>query len=296
MLHEPVMVDQVLSALITEHHGLYVDATVGTGGHSEAILNRIIPHGRLLALDCDLIALTKAREHLEKYSPYTEFIRSNFSELPWRLADRGYSAAGVLLDLGLSSFALEDPARGLSYRFPDAPLDMRFDMSQKETAADLLRRWTKDQMTEVFRSFGEVRSARRIAQVLIERRQDQPIQKVGDLVEGIRVAVGRSPSPKLLSKVFQSIRMALQGDLENLERCLKNLAPHMAPGGRLVVLCYHSLESRCVRQVLREELDSDGKPVWELVLRKAQAPTQEEVVRNPKSRSARLRVYRKVTE
>ncbi|MBD3335268.1 MAG: 16S rRNA (cytosine(1402)-N(4))-methyltransferase RsmH [Candidatus Eisenbacteria bacterium] len=294
VLHEPVMVPQVLSVLITDPAGLYIDGTLGTGGHAEAILRETAPYGRLWALEWDPLALDRARRRLEPFSARARFFQVNYAELPRLLAEEKQPAVGVLLDLGLSSLALDRPERGFSYRFPRAELDMRYDPGSGPSAAQHLSRFSETELADLLHRLGDVRAARRIARAVVIRRREQPLRKVGDLVAAVREGLGRPPSPRLLSQVFQAVRMSLHGDLENLEACLSGLSPHMVLGGRLAILCYQSLETRTVRRVLRPAPGSTEPVRWKSVLRRSLTPSPEEVRHNPRARRARLQAYERV--
>jgi 16S rRNA (cytosine1402-N4)-methyltransferase len=291
------MVEQVLAAFSAAPPGMLVDATCGTAGHSLALLSRF-PSARLLALDWDPRALDVARKRLRPFASRVLFRQASFGRLPELLEEvleQGEKAAGVLVDPGLSSFSLEDPSRGLSYRFPESPLDMRYDPSLDTTAADGLSKWSAEELEKILRTYGDVRPARRLARGLVAWRRERPLHTVGDLVEGIRRSLGRTPTPRLLSQTFQAIRLALFGELDELERCLRGLHPHMAEGSPLVIICYQSLETRRIREVLRGLRDEQGKPFWVPLIRKSVVPSREEVKRNPRARSARLRAYRKAS-
>lgn len=293
MIHEEVMPDEVAGALVTDPRGLYIDATVSTGGHARVLLDRF-PGIRLMGVDWDPGALDVARERLRPHHERVELLHANFARIPEILAGRGErSVCGLLADVGLSSYALEDPERGYSYRFPGAPLDMRCDRSEGIRAAEALARWTEQDLERVFRTLADIRASRRLARGLAAWRGGRPMETVGDLVEGVRQAMGGRAGPGLLSKVFQAIRLEFHGDLEHIDRLVTGIGEHVVGGGRLVLLCYQSLEMRTVRAALRRLRERHGRPVWTPLMKSSQAPSREEIRRNPRARSARLSAYRK---
>jgi 16S rRNA (cytosine1402-N4)-methyltransferase len=284
------MVDRVRECLVGDPGGFYVDATVGTGGHALALLEGF-PALRLLALDWDPRALETARARLSPYADRVRLLQLSFGDLPGHLAAEGLRVAGVLLDLGLSSLALEDPRRGFSHRYPEAPLDMRFDPSRGEPLARRLQRWSEQEIRRILRELGEVRGANALARALVSWRRERPLRTVGDLLEAIRQGLRRPPSQRLLAQIFQAFRLAVTGELQALRQCLLGLPPHVVPGGRVVVLTYQSLEAQVVKECLRDPRGPEGQPLWKPLFRKSLAPSAEEVARNPRARSARLRAF-----
>lgn len=307
--HLPVLVEEVLRYLAPERGGLYVDATVGLGGHAEALLEAA-EGARLLGIDRDPEALVRARARLGRFGSRVRFAQGRFSELRRLLAEaEGPEArpAGVLADLGLSSLQLDTPGRGFSFRF-DAPLDMRMGPGG-ETAGDIVNRYPEADLTRIFREYGEERQARRVARALVEAREDAPIDTTSRLREVILESKGMTPGGPggarregrvdPATRVFQALRIEVNRELAELERFLDEAARLLGDDGRLVVISYHSLEDRIVKNTFRDlargEIDEvTGRPraesrILEVLTKKPVRPSPEEVARNPRSRSGRLR-------
>jgi 16S rRNA (cytosine1402-N4)-methyltransferase len=306
--HEPVMVAEVLASLEPERGGTYLDGTVGGAGHAEAILDRS-QVARLWGVDRDPDAVAAARERLERFGERARVRMADFRDLPEALGDEAgklEGLAGVLLDLGVSSHQIDTTARGFSFR-PATPLDMRMGGTTggRSPAADLLNRATERELGEIFRSFGEVRRWRQLAREVVRRRGERPLATSDDLVEATRSALGSGVGPGTLATVFQAIRIAINEELDALERALPRLRDLLASGGRYVVIAYHSLEDRRVKHAFREwskecicppELPvcrCRGRALGRELTHKPLRPSEEEVSRNPRSRSARLRAWEK---
>jgi len=295
--HVPVLAEAAVAMLVTDADGLYVDLTVGAGGHSLLILNRLSSSGRLIGCDRDSEALAAARAAL---GARAELKQCCFSDLSEVLASAKVGpASGVLMDLGVSSLQLDGTERGFSYRFP-GPLDLRMDQSHGETGADLLARLSEDELTDLIRTLGEDRQARRIARAIERERRRHPITTTDALASVIAKSVPATRI-KSLSRVFQALRMAVNRELEELTAGLTAAWTFLRPGGRLVVLSYHSLEDRLVKTFMRAESsavfgpDGECPPRGRLLLRKPLRPDAEEIASNPRARSARLRAIEKVT-
>lgn len=304
MYHEPVMAREVVDRLVTSPGGLYLDGTLGGGGHSRAILERLDGNGRLLALDWDGDAhLNQEGERgvLARDGRAT-LVRMGFGELdrlpaPWDAA----RFTGILLDLGLSSHQVDTPARGFAY-LHDGPLDMRMDNRRTRTAADLLAELDERELADLFRRLGELPEARRLAHLLVEARATAPLDSTGRLRRVVEERMGTRGSFALLSRLFQALRMAVNDELGQLERGLEESFARLASGGRLAVITYHSLEDREVKTRYRRWAGEDEAPRSRhlpardlpvrarLLDRRGVTPTEEELARNPRSRSARLRV------
>ncbi|MCS7236302.1 MAG: 16S rRNA (cytosine(1402)-N(4))-methyltransferase RsmH [Armatimonadota bacterium] len=284
----PVLVDAVLRWLEPRPGGVYVDATVGAGGHAERILEACAPTGRLVGIDRDPQALEAARERLSRFHGRVQLVRGNFADLQALLRELGVRVAdGVLFDLGVSSLQLQHPERGFSFQL-EGPLDMRMDPAQPQTAADLVNRLSEPELAELLRRYGEEPFARRIARSIVRRR---PLRTTTELVEAVQAAVPRSRWPRrthVATRTFQALRIATNRELEALQTALDEVPEVLRPGGRVVVIAFHSLEDRLVKQAFRSD------PRLRPLLRKPVRPTPEELSANPRARSARLRAAERV--
>lgn len=296
--HRPVMVREVIRWLEPRPGGLYVDATVGGGGHARALLEAAGGQARLIGLDRDPEALEVAARNLEAWSDRVALLHADFSELGAKLREIHAGAVdGVIFDLGVSTHQLEDPRRGFTYQVPDAPLDMRMDPRLSVTAADLLQRLDVRQLADLFRRYGEERWASRIARFVVEQRARRAIRTAGELVECIKAAVPASARRKgghPARRVFQALRIAVNAELEQLERALPQALEALKPGGRVVVISFHSLEDRLVKQAWVRAA-REGRPVRVRILTsRPERPCPQEVAQNPRARSARLRAAERV--
>jgi 16S rRNA (cytosine1402-N4)-methyltransferase len=317
-VHQSVMPKEVIDCLRCHRSGIYVDGTCGLGGHSEGILEASSPDGRLLALDRDQEAMEIAKNRLQRFGSRVRFIHDNFCNLPLVLNRLGIAAVdGILLDIGLSSYQLSHPHRGFSFQ-EDGPLDMRMDKTQGTTARDLINHLDEKELANLIWKFGEERASRRIAHAIVVNRQTAPIGTTQQLVEIIRRAVGgsafrRSQRIHFATKTFQALRIAVNEELENLQSFLLSAPACLQPSGRLVVIAFHSLEDRLVKNFFRrlcgygseeEQIHGDMFPVtrdipqaaFRAVTRKAMKAGEEETDKNPRSRSARLRCVEKISE
>jgi len=305
--HHPVLLDEVVAALHIKPAGLYVDATFGRGGHSRKILEALGPQGRLIALDRDLAAVSHASSIRDVRF---QIIHSHFSHLKQVLAGIGLESVngfgkvdGVLLDLGISSPQIDQADRGFSFRF-DGPLDMRMDQSQGRTAAEFLASASEQQLKEVIKHYGEERFAKQIARAVVAARADgNTISTTGQLAKIVAGAVPKiEPGQDPATRTFQAIRIFINQELEELSLVLPQCMDILAPGGRLAVISFHSLEDRLVKRFIRGEQDRDDLPsnfpvrARDLPQPRLQAigraikPSEAEVKRNPRARSAVLRV------
>ena len=308
-LHQPVLLAEILYWLAPVSGGVYADGNLGLGGHAGAILAASSPAGRLLGFDWDDEALSLARRNLVRFGERAVLLRRNFIELEGSLAELAITKIdGMLLDLGLSSLQLDgsgrvsdpngavitdhEPGRGFSFRGGE-PLDMRMDRRSPKTAADLLAELSADDLADIFYYYGEERQARRIAGRIVEQRRLAPISQTEELAELVAAAVPRRFHPRnihVATKVFQALRIAVNHELENLETILAMVPPLLAPGGRFCVISFHSLEDRLVKRAFRSDhrlRNLTTKPV---------VPGAEELQRNPRARSARLRVAERVAD
>jgi 16S rRNA (cytosine1402-N4)-methyltransferase len=302
VLHVPVLLEEVLAGLAVRDDGRYVDGTFGRGGHSRAILERLGPEGRLLALDRDLAAVESPEARVLQADPRLTVVHSPFSRLAGRVAERGWTGqvAGVLLDLGVSSPQLDDPARGFSF-MNDGPLDMRMDATQGPSAAEWLARAREEEIAGVLKVYGEERFARRIARALVDERGREPVRTTGRLaaiVEKAQPFRDRHKHPA--TRAFQALRIYLNRELEELEMALRQAVEVLRPGGRLAVIAFHSLEDRLVKRFLRDaERGGSAGAMQHLAptlrrIGKAIQPGVAEQAANPRSRSAVLRIAERV--
>lgn len=301
--HIPVLLQTVLGFLAVRSGGVYVDGTVGGGGHAAAILEASAPDGRLLGIDRDQAALEIARRRLSRFGERVTLRHGSFIHLT-ELARDFAPVDGVLLDLGLSSLQLEDAERGFAFSL-EGPLDMRFDRTGRgPTAADLVNALTVKELADLLYRYGEERQSRRIAQAIAEAR---PLQTTTELAEVISAAVGgRRRRIHPATRAFQALRIAVNDELAALEAVLPQAIDLLKVGGRLVVISFHSLEDRIVKHFLRREESEcicppeipvcmcDHRPQVEILTSKPVRPSPEEVERNPRSRSARLRAAERI--
>ncbi|MCX7624527.1 MAG: 16S rRNA (cytosine(1402)-N(4))-methyltransferase RsmH [Thermomicrobium sp.] len=305
-VHEPVLLAEALAFLAPRPGGQYIDATFGGGGHARAILEASAPDGRLLAIDADPVAVARAAALAAQYPGRLIPCHGNFRGLAELARRHGFVPVdGILFDLGLSSDQLADPARGFSFQHP-GPLDMRFDPTRGEPASAIVNRWSEEELAELFRRYGEEPRARAIARAIVAARARRPIETTTELAALVERVVGRRERIHPATRVFQALRIAVNRELESLEAALGQAVELLRPGGRLVVIAFHSLEDRTVKQFFRREaagcLCPPGTPVCvcghvprlRILTPRAVRPSAEEVARNPRSRSARLRAAERV--
>ncbi len=285
--HQPVLLAEVLEWLAPRDGGIYVDGNLGLGGHSAKILEMSAPHGRLVAFDWDAAAMAIARERLADFGDRVHFVRRNFAVISDTLAELGIAKVdGILLDLGLSSLQLDESGRGFTFKGSE-PLDMRMDDRGGRTAADLLNTAGQDELADIFYYYGEERQARPIAARIVEARRSEPFVVTEQLVRVVEWAVPKRFHPKKIhvaTKVFQALRIAVNGELENLARVLADGAGLLAPGGRFCIISFHSLEDRLVKQAFHDN------PALRVLTRKPIVAGAAELAANPRARSAKLRV------
>jgi 16S rRNA (cytosine1402-N4)-methyltransferase len=313
-MHEPVLVREVLQLLDVRRGGTYIDGTMGSGGHTLALLDAIGPGGRLLGIDRDEAAVLRTRARIaEQGAQWSRdvgdvctFVRGNFADIALLARDAGFSGAdGILTDLGVSSEQLEAAERGFSFMH-DGPLDMRMDRTQPETAADLVNGLGQVDLQSIIREYGEERHARRIAAAIVKARRDKPIEGTEHLAEVISRTVGRRGRIHPATRTFMALRIAVNKELQSLSQGLDGAVDVLKEGGRLAVISFHSLEDRIVKRFFREHagrwvsLPAGGRewngtrPCMKLVNRRPVCPTEEERERNARSRSAKLRVAERV--
>ena len=306
--HEPVLLNEVLEWMNVQPDGVYCDGTLGGGGHSSAILKASGGTARLYGIDRDENAILAASERLKEYPGFTA-IRGNFHDAKKLLEEAGAEALdGALLDLGVSSPQLDTAERGFSYH-EDAPLDMRMDQRQTMTAADFLNTANEREIMEAIRDYGEEKWAARIARIICEHRAEKPFETTFDLVHAVDAAIPKAVRRKddghPARRTFQAVRIAVNDELKPLEQALKDLTDCLKPGGRICVITFHSLEDRIVKRCFKTlenpcicppkaPICTCGrKPVVKVLAGGAVAPSKEEIERNPRSRSAKLRVAEK---
>jgi 16S rRNA (cytosine1402-N4)-methyltransferase len=311
--HAPVLLEESLEWLALDSRSLVVDGTVGGGGHAAAILERTAPGGRLIGLDRDHDAIGAAQQRLARYGERVQLVHASFRDLRAVLNELGIDRVdGVLLDLGVSSHQLDTPARGFRFSADTSettPLDMRMDAGAGADAAELLRRATAEEIEDWLRRYGDLRGARRLARALVAARDRAPLRTAADLLRVIRearIGGGRRHNPATL--VFQALRIATNDELGALAHGLETAIDALRPGGRLVVIAYHSAEDRIVKNRLRDAARGctcppeapvctcGGRVRLRVLTRRPIYPSPAEIARNPRSRSARLRAAERVEE
>ena len=305
--HRPVMLDQCVDFLQVRDGGVYVDATLGGGGHSLGLLEKN-PGIRIFGFDQDQDALSRARERLAGFEKQVEFIQANFSQMRTELALRKIKGIdGVLFDLGVSSHQLDTPQRGFSFD-TDEPLDMRMDQSLRRSAKDAVNELTKAQLSRIFKEYGEELNAGRIAARIVVMRAGKPLESTAELAQAVESVAGKGSRESLKCKVrvFQALRIFVNRELEVLEPALRDAINLLTPGGRIAVLSYHSLEDRIVKTVFREARDGCVCPPEAvdcvcgkhkqlvLITKKPLEAEEEEISTNSRARSAKLRVAEKI--
>lgn len=293
--HVPVLLQETLGLLAPARGDVFLDGTVGAGGHAEEIAAAVGPTGLLVCADADPAMLSLASSRLRRYS-WIRMVHADFSDFgTLREAAGGRMFDGMLLDLGLSSPQLSDPSRGFSF-LVDAPLDMRRDPGAAGAdARAILGRSTEKELADIFFRFGEERFSRRIARAIVMRRQKEPFERTAQLADLVRSAVPRKAWPRSIhpaTRVFQALRIAVNRELESLADFLSRFASHLAEDGRTAVISFHSLEDRMVKVSFREQSAAASGPL-RVLTRKPVVPTQEEIERNPRAASAKLRAARK---
>lgn len=305
--HVSVLLKETVDNLITKTDGIYVDGTLGGGGHSYEICSRLTGDGRLIGIDQDEAAICAASERLKSFKERVTIIRSNYRDMVQRLKEIGISHVdGIMLDLGVSSYQLDEPQRGFSYRNDDAPLDMRMDRRQSQTAEDILRDYSEQELYRIIRDYGEDRFAKNIAKHIVAARQKKTIRTAGELNEIIRASIpakvratGGHPS----KRTFQALRIELNHELEVLQDSLDGMIDILNPGGRLCVITFQSLEDRIVKSDFRKNEDPcicpKNFPVCvcgrvskgRVITKKPILPSEKEIEVNSRSKSAKLRVF-----
>lgn len=295
--HNPVLLQSSVDYLVTNPDGTYVDVTYGGGGHSREILSRL-GSGRLIAFDQD----SDAQANLVEDERFT-FVPSNFKNLSRFLKyHQAYPVDGILADLGVSSHQFDTPERGFSYR-EDGVLDMRMNVNAGKSAQDIVNQYDEQALSQIFYRYGELSDGRTLARRIVKAREERPIRTTQELVEALKLSLPRGRENKSLSRIFQALRIEVNQEMEALEAFLTQTVEALKIGGRLVVISYHSLEDRMVKNFMRAgnfsgevEKDFYGNPQtpFKLITRKALVPDDEEINLNPRARSAKLRVAEKI--
>ena len=296
--HNPVLLKQSVDALVLSASGRYADATFGGGGHSREILSRLDSTGRLLAFDRDADAAANAPQ-----DPRFTLIHNNFRFIHnYALIEAPEGLDGILADLGVSSHQFDTAQRGFSFRF-DGPLDMRMNVQGAKTAADIVNSYTQEELERILKIYGEVDNARKLAQLIVAARAKAPIHSTGDLGNAVAGALPSFAEHKYLAKVYQALRIEVNDEMRSLEKFLTGASKSLRKGGRLVVITYHSLEDRMVKNFIRsgrtdgaDEKDVYGRSSAPLrpVGRKPILPEESEISENTRARSAKLRIAEKI--
>ena len=304
--HKSIMIEEVLRALDVKQDGIYLDCTLGGGGHALAIGKKLSAQGRLIGIDQDEDAITAATENLSGLNCAVKIVRGNFSELDKFLDDLGVEKIdGALFDLGVSSYQIDTPERGFSY-MKDSPLDMRMDRRQSLTAYDVINRYDEERLIKIFREYGEERFSKRIAAAICTARKNFPIETTSALVKIIEDAAPRTKNGGHPAKrVFQAVRIEVNGELEILSNAIKKAVSRLKIGGRIAIITFHSLEDRIVKETFKTLAQGcicpKNFPVCVCnhkaeikILGKATAPTSDEIEINSRAKSAKLRVAEKI--
>lgn len=306
MAHITVLLDETVNALNLRPGMTVVDGTLGGGGHSKAILEQIAPSGKLIGIDKDEYAIGRGTERLDAYKANTTFVNDDFRNIRDILKSLDiHGIDGAVLDLGVSSFQLDQCNRGFSYN-QDARLDMRMNIKDKTCAADIVNSYAQQDLARILKDYGEERWAARIAEFIVRERSERPIETTGHLVEVIKRAVpagARRDGPHPARRTFQALRIEVNGELSAIKTALCDFAKVLNPGGRLAVITFHSLEDRIVKSEFRRLADPCECPpefpicvcgktsLGKVVTRKPILPTEQEIEENSRSRSAKLRVF-----
>ena len=307
--HKSVLLKETIENLNINPDGIYVDGTLGGGGHAYEVCKRLSSKGRFIGIDQDEDAIKAATRRLLEFEDKVQIIRSNYCDMREALADIGvYKVDGIVLDLGVSSYQLDDPERGFTYRVEDAPLDMRMDRRQEFTAKELINTYSEMELYRIIRDFGEDKFAKNIAKHIVAARAKKPIETTGELTEIIKAAIPakiRMNAGHPAKRTFQAIRIELNKELEVLQNSLEDMIDLLNPGGRICIITFHSLEDRIVKSIYKKSENpctcpSDfpicvcgKKSLGKVITRKPIIPTEEELEYNSRSKSAKLRVFEK---
>ena len=311
-VHKSIMLEEVIESLAIKPNGIYVDGTLGGAGHSSEIVKRLGEDGRLIGIDQDGEAIEAATKRLKPYKDKVTIVRSNYAQMKEVLRDLGIPKVdGILLDLGVSSYQLDNAERGFTYR-EDVPLDMRMDQRQTKTAKDIVNDYSEMELYDIIRNYGEDKFAKNIAKHIVQARQKAPIETTGQLIEVIKAAIPkkvRATGGHPAKKTFQAIRIELNHELDVLKNNLEDMIDLLNDEGRIAIITFHSLEDRIVKNIFRTSerpcICPPEFPVCvcgrvskgKVITRKPIVPGKEELEENSRSKSAKLRVFeRRITE
>lgn len=306
--HKTVLLDETIAGLKIKPNGIYVDGTLGGGGHSYEIAKRL-KEGRLIGIDQDADAIAAATKRLSEFSDRVEIVKNNYRNMPDVLRERGIEAVdGIVLDLGVSSFQIDEESRGFTYMKEDAPLDMRMDREGSLTASDILMEYPYEKLVHIFKTYGEEKFSGKIAEGIVTYREEKKIQTAGVLNEIITNCIpqkyqrnGGHPS----KRVYQALRIEVNHELSVLEDSIEEMIDHLESGGRLCIITFHSLEDRIVKNAFRDAFDPctcpkelplcvcGRKSKGKIITRKPIVPSDKECEENPRARSAKLRIFEK---
>ena len=304
--HKSVLLYETVDSLNIKPDGIYVDGTLGGGGHAYEVCSRLGKHGRLIGIDQDADAIAAATKRLEPFADKVTVVRSNYENIASVLHDLGIEKVdGIYLDLGVSSYQLDTASRGFTYR-EDAPLDMRMDQRNTQTAADIVNTYSETELYHIIRDYGEDRFAKNIAKHIVQRRQEKPYETTGELIETIKAAIPakiRATGGHPAKRTFQAIRIELNHELDVLNRSIATMIDLLNPGGRLSIITFHSLEDRIVKKRFRDNENPcicppefpvcmcGRKSKGTVITRKPIVPGEEELEYNKRSKSSKLRVF-----
>ena len=304
--HKSVLLYETVDSLNIKPDGIYVDGTLGGGGHAYEVCSRLGKHGRLIGIDQDADAIAAATKRLEPFADKVTVVRSNYENIASVLHDLGIEKVdGIYLDLGVSSYQLDTASRGFTYR-EDAPLDMRMDQRNTQTAADIVNTYSETELYHIIRDYGEDRFAKNIAKHIVQRRQEKPYETTGELIETIKAAIPakiRATGGHPAKRTFQAIRIELNHELDVLNRSIDTMIDLLNPGGRLSIITFHSLEDRIVKKRFRDNENPcicppefpvcmcGKKSKGTVITRKPIVPGEEELEYNKRSKSSKLRVF-----
>ena len=307
--HVSVLLEETIEQLNIQPDGIYVDGTLGGGGHAYEVCKRLGEKGRLIGIDQDADAIKAAGERLREFGDQVAIVRSNYCNMRQELQKLGIDRVdGIVLDLGVSSYQLVSAERGFTYR-EDAPLDMRMDQRQLRTARDIVNGYTEPELFRIIRDYGEDKFAKNIAKHIAAAREKKPIETTGELTEIIRGAIPakvRMNGGHPAKKTFQAIRIELNGELEVLKSTLDDMIDLLKPGGRICVITFHSLEDRIVKTIFKTNENPctcpsnfpvcvcGNKPKGRLAVKKPIVPSEEELIKNKRSKSSKLRVFERI--
>ena len=305
--HKSVLLEETVDSLAIKPDGIYVDGTLGGGGHAYEVCSRLGEKGRLIGIDQDADAIKAASERLAVYGDKVTIVRSNYENIASVLSDLGIGKVdGIYLDLGVSSYQLDTAERGFTYREEDAPLDMRMDQRNTQTAADIVNTYSESDLYRIIRDYGEDKFAKNIAKHIVRAREEKPFETTGELIEVIKAAIPmkvRATGGHPAKRTFQAIRIELNHELDVLNRSIDQMIDLLNPGGRLSIITFHSLEDRIVKTRFRNNenpcICPPGFPVCmcgkvskgTVVTRKPILPSEEEIEGNKRSKSSKLRVF-----